>query len=385
MSKLIGLFLCCMAIASGAWGQKIKIDHSDKNLTFTGTEAIQNDAEYDSTGQLVLNGYISSYYAFYNDSVGHNDFVQLPTVAPYSNKFGLNIVQLGGVYTSDRFRGNFTFHWGDIPQSAWSAKYNFIQEANAGVRIMPRLWFDMGLFRTHIGLESIQPRENIASSIATTTYFEPYFLSGAKLTYRVSKKLALQANVFNSFNTFIETNRDKAIGLSAVITPNDRLSVTINTITCDESPDDFTRNQRRWYNNAYLIYRSEKFDLGAEYNFGMQQNTNLSDSTKMAYMNSALLALKYRLGKRVAIYAREEFFSDPDEILTGPIENSHHDLIGLDFVGETLGIEVKPIKNSYFRLEARTLRTKPNEDIFRIAHKATNHREEFMLTMGVWF
>lgn len=366
-------------------GQNIKIDKSDKNLTFTGTEIDRNPEEYDTTGQLVIHGYISTYYAYYNDSVGLDNFSQLPTVAPYSERFGLNIVQLGGAYTSRLMRGTFTFQWGDIPQSAWSTKYNFIQEANVGVRLIPKLWLDAGFFRTHIGLESIQPRENIASSIATTTYFEPYFLSGAKLTYSPNKKLAIQANVFNGFNTFIETNKNKAFGLSAVITPSDKLSFTINTITCDESDVDAPQPQQRLYNNVYMVYKSDRWDIGAEYNFGMQQNTRLSDSTQMAYMNSALLAVKYRIKKRVSCYARGEFFSDPDEILTGPVENSHHDLVGLHIFGETIGIEIKPIKNSYIRLEGRTLHTRSSEDIFRVNHTSTNHREEIICSLGVWF
>ncbi|MCB9335210.1 MAG: outer membrane beta-barrel protein [Flavobacteriales bacterium] len=365
--------------------QEVKIDNLGKNLTFTGTEVIENDDDYDSTGQLVLSGYVSSYYAYYNDSVGTGNYQKLPTTAPYSDKFGLNIVQLGGVYTSDNFRGIFTFQIGDIPQSAWSSQYNMIQEANAGYKIIDKLWFDIGFFRTHIGLESIQPRENIASSIASTTYFEPYFLSGAKLTYQFNKKIALQANVFNSFNTFVETNKNKAVGLSAVINPNDKLSITINTITCDESPEDFPRPQQRLYNNLYMVYRSDKIDIGAEYNFGLQQNSQLTDTTKTAYMHSALFALKYKFNKKYAVYGREEFFTDPDEILTGPIQNSHHELVGMDIIGTTLGVEVKPIENSYVRLEGRTLHTKTNEDIFLVNHKNTNHREEVIFSVGVWF
>lgn len=378
------LLMLCIVCGTSLFGQLIKIDKSDKNLTFTGTEIQTAHEDYDSTSQLVLSGYISTYYAYYNDSVGQGDYAQLPTVAPYHDRFGLNIVQLGGQYSSRFVRGIFTLQWGDIPASAWSAKYNFIQEANVGVRIVPKLWFDVGFFRTHIGLESIQPRENIASSIATTTYFEPYFLSGAKLTYSFSKKFTLQANAFNGFNTFVENNKSKAFGLSAVVTPNEHWAVTLNAITCDESPSDYPLPQQRLYTNVYGIYKSNRWDIGAEYNFGMQQNTRLTDSTQTAYMQSALLAVKYKTKHRLSFYVRGEFFSDPDEILTGPIVNSHHDLVGLHILGETVGIEYKPIKNSYIRLEGRTLHTNANEDIFYNRHP-TNHREEIIFTMGVWF
>lgn len=383
MNSILTTF--CVLLTYNGFSQQISIDRSDRNMTFTGTEIDRDHNMYDSTGQLILSGYISTYYAYYNDSVGLNNYSQIPTTSPYSNRFGLNIVQFGAAYTSRLVRGAFTLHFGDIPQSAWSAKYNIIQEANVGVRIIPKLWFDIGFFRTHIGLESIQPRENIASSIATTTYFEPYFLSGAKLTYTFNKKFTLQANVFNGFNTFIETNKNKAIGLSALITPNDHFSITVNAITSDEYPDYITQSHQRFYTNIYGVYKSNRFDVGAEYNFGMQANSRLSNPNETAYMQSALLAVKYKLKKYVGFYARGEFFSDPDEILTGPIVNSNHDLVGLHIFGETVGIEVKPIKNSYIRLEGRTLHTNRNEDIFLIDHKSANHREEVMCTLGVWF
>lgn len=384
MKRFIGIvILICLATA--AYSQHVKIDKTGKNLTFTGTEAIENDATYDSTEHLVLSGYVSSYYAFYSDSIARSGYQKFPTTAPYNNRFGINIVQLGGTYTSEHIRAIFTLHFGDIPQSAWSPQYNMIQEANVGFLLAKDLWFDMGYFRTHIGLESIQPRENIASSIAMATYFEPYFLSGAKLTYRINEKLAIQANAFNGFNTYVETNKNKAVGLSAVITPSEDLMITVNTITSDESPDSVRVSHQRLYNNIYLVYKIHKIDFGAEFNYGLQRNTKLSDPSQTAHMHSALLAIEYKFNSSFAVYGREEFFSDPDEILTGPVENSHHELIGLNFTGTTLGVEYKPIENSYVRLEGRTLHTKSNQDIFKINDKSVNHREEVIFSVGVWF
>lgn len=376
------LFLFAFGLTASA--QVVKLDTSKKNLTFTGTQGIKIESE-DESAQLIITGYVSAYYAHYNDSVGQNSYEKFPTVSPYGDRFGLNLMQLGTSYSSEKVRGNFTLQWGDIPQSAWSPKYNFIQEANVGFKLAKKLWFDFGFFRTHIGLESIQPRENIASSLATTTYFEPYFLSGAKLTYQVSKKLALQLNAFNGFNTFVENNKNKAVGLSAYLQPTKNLSITINTITSDESPDSVNISKQRLYNNIYLVYHSKRFDLGAEYNFGMQQHSNLSDSTKTAFMNSALVAVKYKQNEHLAVYYRQEVFLDPNEILTGPVVNSHHDLVGLDLFGETLGIEYKLVQNSYIRLEGRTIHSRPNENIFHVNGKTGNHREELMLTAGVWF
>jgi hypothetical protein len=87
----------------------------------------------------------------------------------------------------------------------------------------------------------------------------------------------------------------------------------------------------------------------------------------------------------VAIYSREELFSDPDEILTGPLVNSNHQLVGLELFGGTAGIEFKPIPNSYLRIESRYIQTHKSESIFYYDNSYRNYRLEFIAALGLWF
>jgi hypothetical protein len=363
--------------------QPTKADTSD--LTFTGTRINPYSQEFDSTGKVTVSGYIDTYYAYYTDTAGSGGFQKFPTAAPRSNQVGINILQVSAKYQSERLRGVATVFFGDCPQSAWSPHLNLIQEANAGFRIAGRWWLDAGFFRTHIGLESIQPRENITTSFATTTYFEPYFLSGAKLTWQHSEKLILQLNAFNGFNTFVETNSNKALGFSTAYAPDSRWSYTFSTIFCDESPDGFPRNQLRNYNNLVAVYKSPRLTIGLEGNFGWQQHSGLTDSSATAYMCSALAAAKYRFTHHWGIYGRGEIYTDPDEMLTGPVQNADHTLTGLDVVGFTGGIEYKPIPNAYLRTEYRFLQTKPSERIFFYNSGSVNYRNEIIVSLGLWF
>lgn len=364
--------------------QIIKKDTND--LTFTGTKISPYLLKYDTTGKIELSGYIDTYYASYTDSTGPNGYSKFPTAAPRPNQFGLNIAQVSAKYHSKNYRGVATLFFGDTPKSAWSPYFNFIQEANLGFRIVGKLWLDAGFFRTHIGLESIQPRENIAISFATTTYFEPYYMSGAKLTWEHSKKWVFQLNAFNGFNNFVENNNNKAFGASVAFTPNNNLSVTYNTLVCDESPIHSFRKKTRVYNNLISVYHTKRLTLGLEGNYGIQSNSNLQDTSKTAFMFSALAALKYRFTAQWAGYVRGEYFSDPNEILTGPVVNSNHSLTGLDIYGGTVGIEYKPIPNSYFRIEARRLETLNNsEDIFYYHNRSSTIRYELIIGLGMWF
>ncbi len=385
-SKVMNKILTALALLSTMvlQAQVVKTDTSD--LTFTGTRISQYSIDYDSTGHFTLSGYIDAYYSYYSDTSLSSGYQKFPTAAPRSNQFGLNIAQLSAKYQSRRFRGLTTFFFGDTPSSAWSPNFNMIQEAHLGFRIVSKLWMDAGFFRTHIGLESIQPRENIAMSFATTTYFEPYYMSGAKLTWEHSEKLLLQLNVFNGFNNFVDNNENKAIGASATFSPNEKLNLTFSTLLSDESDDDFPRDQMRLYNNLIGVFQTKHVTIGLEMNYGIQQNSVLTDTTATASIFSSLLAAKFRITPEWGVYGRGEFYSDPNEILTGPVVNENHQLIGLDIVGGTIGIEYKPIPNSYFRIEGRVLQTQgTDEHIFYLSNNPSNTRYEIITGIGVWF
>jgi hypothetical protein len=365
---------------------RIEIDHSNEDLTLTGTRIISRTERISEDPRITFGGYASVYYAWYSDSADKNNFQKFPTAAPQSGAFGLNLAQITSRYSSRSVRANVTLQFGDMPRSVWSPVYNYIQEANAGVRILKKLWLDAGLFRTHLGLESIQPRENIATSVGLPTYFEPYYLGGAKLTYQVSQRFTVQANMFNSFNGFTENNHKKALGLSFIYELDTRFSLTFNSLWNDDSPDSARQNKGRLYNNLYMIFRYGRLTLGFEGNYGIQQNTTISPEQHTAQVVSGLLEGKVRVWNQLSCYGRLEYFNDPDEILTGPEYNSNRELVGLNVNGATLGLEIKPRPNSYLRLEGRILRTADShEKIFVINDSPSRIREEIICSFGVWF
>ena len=380
-SLLLFLFFLPLIVSS----QIIQIpDHTDSvDLTFSGTRINPYNQAYDKSGKVIMSGYIDTYFAHYSDSVNSNGYEKFPTISPRNNQFGINILQLSAKYQSNHFRGTATLFGGDCPSAAWSPFLNFIQEANVGFKVVKKLWFDMGFFRTHIGLESIQPRENMALSLATTTYYEPYFLSGAKLTWQHSDKLTIQVNAFNSFNQFIETNKNKAVGISISYNPTSKIRTSFSSIVCNEAPNGAIQ-QLRSYSNFCFIYNAQKVILGWEGNLGFESHAQLANPTKSAFMASSLLAAKYRFTPKWAVYGRGELFYDPNEILTGPVFNTNHSIVGEDLVGITHGYEFKPIPNSFIRVEGRWLNNWSNA-LFSMNGNASKNRLEILFGIGLWF
>lgn len=350
--------------------------NSDTDLVFNRSRII-NDINHLMNPELTIGGYVSTYYSTNDDDSLPNGFVQFPTLEPRKDQFSLNMALINLKYTSKNFRGNITLHYGDVPESSWPKTFNLIQEANGGFRIFKKWWFDMGFFKTHIGIESFQPRENIASSMSIVNYYDPYFLSGAKLTYLATSKLTLQASIFNGYNEYLDNNRNKALGFTAIYNANKHLSLTYNLLTCDESLDTSPIKHQRIYNNFYSTLIFGKFTIGLDMNYGIQQHSLKTDLAKQGIMYGGMIIARYQFISHFAGYGRLERFSDPNQILTGALD------IGSYVEGTTLGVEYTPFKTVSLSAEWRILES--DKLIFKQGNKLLNQRNEFNLCLDLWF
>jgi hypothetical protein len=352
------------------------IFRSNENMELLGTRIA---ARIDSllNPEFRIGGYVSTYYAHYDDDTEINNFVQFPTLAPRNNQFALNMALLSVEYKSKSLRGNISLHYGDIPESSWPAVFNLIQEAHAGFKIHRKLWFDAGFFKTHIGLGSFQPRENITSSMSIPDYYDPYFLSGAKLTYQPTSKLSLQAGIFNGYNEYVENNSNKAFSFTSNYNLSDNISFTYNFLTCDETPDHIKTKHQRYYHNFFATFIFRKITVGVDLNYGTQEHTSKKDSAKTASMHAGTLVMKYAIVDEFAVYGRGEYFTDPDRILTGSLD------MGKYIMGTTLGLEYKPQHTVGLSAEWRILQA--DKLIFRQQNNMLNQRNEFIVCLDLWF
>ena len=342
--------------------------------------AVSSNGQFkDSTSEFKFSGYTDVYYARYSDSVGVGNYQKFPVISPKNNEFGLNIIQLTAQYNSSKIRAIATLHYGDIPASAWSPVFNMIQEANVGVKLGKKFWLDPGLFKTHIGTEALLPKDNIASSLSIITFFEPWFQSGVKLSYLPNDKFIFCLHILNGYNTFVETNSSKSVGVSFVYTMNDKFNFGYYNLIGDESPDSVKISHVRFLNNFVFNYQlTPKLKAVAGFDYIGQQNSGLIDKTKYASVYSAIVTFKYQATHMFGFYGRYELFDDKEGFLSGSMNR-------YDPSGVTLGIECKPTDNSYIRLEGRELIMDDSQKIFRTDGKNTNIRYEAMINAGVWF
>ncbi|MEO8147642.1 MAG: outer membrane beta-barrel protein [Bacteroidia bacterium] len=350
--------------------------------------SVKNFAQGQDTTQhasFSYSGYVDAYWAIYSDSLGTDEYQKFATVSPRSNQFGLNVAMLNVKYSSKSIRGTFTLNYGDIPRSSWSPDYNYIQEANVGIKLCEKWWIDAGFFRTHIGTEALFPKENYTSSLAIGTYFEPLYQAGVKISYTPTEKLSLCFHVLNGYNLFEDNNRKKSVGLLVTYAFSDKLNIGYSGYYGDDTPQGDSEKHFRNYHNVFVNYKPGKFKLTAGVDIAMQQNSSLSEEDKAGFAMSGLVVGDYKVCDKFDVYARGEIFNDDDGILSGVFEDDNNEFTGLKSWGATLGVQYKPTENSYIKLEGRNLSADSDQKIFYHDKKFTNNRLEAMINMGFWF
>jgi hypothetical protein len=343
-------------------------------------------ADQKDSATIKLSGYIDTYYAYYTDSVGPGNYQKFPSVDPRSNSFGLDHAMISAQYDGSKYRGIVTAHYGDIPRSIWSPTFNGIMEAHAGVKIASDLWLDAGFFRTHTGAEGLLPKENFASCISISTFYEPYYESGARLDYHPSAKFTVDFYVLNGYNMYEDNNNKKSVGLYACYAFNDNTNIGYTNYIGDDTPlAADTISHLRIYQNIFANYQIGKLKMQMGFDFFLQQNSNIVEQNKTVSTFSGVLNLKYYFNDRFSIYTRGEIFNDPQGFVSTVFPDSTGLLTGYKLWGNTTGIEYKPTENSYIRLEGRKLQMDSNQYIYYWNGAKRNYRLETLLNLGISF
>ncbi|MFK7953784.1 MAG: outer membrane beta-barrel protein [Ekhidna sp.] len=340
----------------------------------------QND-----TTKIELTGYIDTYYAAYSNKLGPNDLQPYLTVAPRNNQFGLNIAEIGATYNTGTVRGTFTIQYGDIAEATWSARFKTIQEAWVGLEVLDGLWLDGGFFTTHIGAESFLPKNNFLSSTDIGTFNEPFYQSGARLSYEKAEHFSAQFHLVSGYNYFLDNNDAKSVGLLLNYTFNDQISISYTNLYGRESDEGATR-QRRFYQNMYANWDpNKKISVIVGGDLSTQTNSELNDPSGTALMYNAFGIMRYRFTDQISTTGRLEVFNDKDGFISGTLINMNGQEQGLKASAATIGVEYAPSPQSYLRAETRWTFAEDVLDIFNRDNDLTNSRTEFIINMGFYF
>ncbi len=385
---LITALPALLLVAGDTYAQNPSLDVTVPPAALNAKEDKDEAPKVETVATYSLTGYVDAYYGFYTDDVGPGKFQKFPSVSPRSNSPSLNTAMLSFQYNGNKMRTMVALHVGDIANSTWSNEYGPLMEAHAGVKLRKNLWLDAGMFRTHFGTEYLLPSENITSSVAVGTYYEPYYESGIRLNYSPTSKLDINLYLLNGYGIYTDNNEKKSFGAAVTYTFNDNWNIGYTNYTGDDGAVGTVGtsvNHLRIAQNAFLNFQKKKFKVQIGGDYILQQNSGIADAAETAAMYSALATVKFQAAKSFGVYARGEMLNDADGIMTGIIEDQAGKRTGYKIMGATLGAEYKPTAGSYVKLEGRVLQMDKEQWIFKYNGAAQNNRFEVMLHAGITF
>ncbi|MFN8670927.1 MAG: outer membrane beta-barrel protein [Candidatus Sericytochromatia bacterium] len=357
---------------------------SKKNLIALLSSAfvLSSFSAYAAEEPIKVEGYVDSYISFDNDSAIKFDDSKdkkrttnnkgTNAIGHRKNEFNINLAQVTLSKNADWYRGRFTLSYGTAPLQSWPMEYFPVQEANAGIKLCDGVWLDAGVFLTHIGLESLLPKNNHQSILSMTTMNEPFYQNGVKLSYKPMEQLELQLHALNGLGIMEDSNNDKSLGWLVSWSPNANFNLTDSGYVGNDEQAGAAANYTVFENLNFTYQPLDALSIKGSLDAAFKSKT-MSD----LYL-SALLSLKYSFNKNFAVSLRGETTMDDKKVLT----------YGMNGVGATLGLEYKPTDNSYVRLEGRQLMMSdkdPNKIFLGADGKPSSSRMEGVLSMGVSF
>ena len=292
------------------------------------------------------------------------------------NEFNVNLALVRFTLEEERYRGRVALQAGTYADDNYADEeesLKHINEASVGVALDAdkELWLDGGIFASHIGFESAISADNPTLTRSLVAENTPYFLTGAKLTYRPSEAwsfLAVAANGWQRIERVAENSRP-ALGTQIVYTPSENLLVNYSTFVSYDEKDSQNREKQRILNNFYAVMGlTPSLELTAGLDIGFEEKER--GGSYDHWVVPTLIA-RYQIDETYSTAFRAEYFFDPDSIIIAT-----SDSLGFETLGLSSNLDYAVGKEMFIRFEARYLRA--SESVLSEANK-----ESFFLSSSL--
>ena len=270
------------------------------------------------------------------------------------NEFNLNLGYLKLAYNNKKLRANLALQSGTYPNDNYASEPGLLKalfEANVGYALNSKnnLWMDVGIFASHIGFESAISQENWTLSRSMLAENSPYYLTGAKLTYKPTARFEYMALICNGWQHIqkIEGNSLPSFGTQIKYFPKENIELNWSTFIGTDDPDSSRR--MRYFNNFYTKFQlNKRIGFIAGMDLGMQQITKNS-----MYHNawfSPILICRFAFTDHWAAAFRAEYYEDLTGIII-PLNNN----TAFETMGWSLNLDYNPTPMISYRVEGRSL------------------------------
>ncbi|HRH33913.1 MAG TPA: porin [Catalimonadaceae bacterium] len=314
----------------------------------------QPDSSWKAAPLFKVSGFVDAFYAFdfnkpesgirQNFLYNHNRH----------NQFNLNFGYLKVGVEHQNYRANFALHSGTYVEDNYATEPNLLKnifEANAGISLSRKadFWLDAGIFSSHIGFESAISIDNWTLTRSLLAENSPYYLAGAKLTFKPNQHWEMAALVCNGWQRIqpVKGNSMLSFGSQLKWIPNQNSTFNWSTFVGTNDPDSLRRI--RFFNNFYSQFRiSSRLGAIAGFDIGMQQKAKGSPIWRTWF--SPVAIIRYQLSERWFTAVRIEYYQDQSHII---IESKSPN--GFKTKGLSLNFDYLPLPSIACRIEGRWL------------------------------
>jgi len=257
-----------------------------------------------------------------------------------------------------------------VYRPVWQAYGSYVFPTSHLVRV------DLGKFGSSLGFETNYAKDNNHFSRAYLFNFLPYYHEGVRLQVQMNDKVSIYYMLTNGIQQTEDFNNFKSNQFEAVLTPDKKITWTVNYYFGQEQPDGgVPGGPNGWFRvfDTYLTYTpSAKLSLSADVNRTTNQRLSTDPSSSLV---GASGYARYQITSTGALSARYEYINDSGGLFGG-IEQKLQEV--------TLGVEHKVADGFLARGE---FRRDWSSELYFPAHDGQTRTGQTTILVGLvwWF
>ncbi|GAA0879860.1 porin [Algoriphagus jejuensis] len=277
------------------------------------------------------------------------------------NEFNLNLGLLKVNLSQARYRASLALQTGTYPNDNYAKEpgvLKSIAEASVGISLnkSSSLWLDMGILPSPIGFESAISMDDKTLTRSLLAENSPYFLTGAKLSFRLNENWEVAGLVVNGWQRIQRLEGNSLPSFSTQVSYRPKTNVTLNWSTFLGTDDPDSTRRMRYFSNTYgIIQVSDRMTLIAGFDIGAQQQTKGGSSYDVWFSPTIITQFAFNQIWKTAL--RAEYYQDANGVIVSTDTPN-----GFRTSGFSWNLDYSPTQWINWRLEVRWLGSK--DDIF---------------------
>jgi hypothetical protein len=331
---------------------------------------------------FTLGGGVDLYYGYHSSN--QTDIPYYVSHAKH-NQINLNLAYLNFNLSYKRFRANFVPATGTYMYANYAAEHQTAQHlvlANAGYLLHKekKIWVDAGILNAPYTLETPFSKDQLMYTRSLASEYSPYFITGARLTAPLNKKLTFYGYLINGWQQVKDVNKSLSIGTTLEYKTDSLNTFVLTFYAGDEKSTRNPNFNMRYYTDIQWIANINKWNFGAVASIGLQQKSNNINTNLNHMWWQATCIAKYNFNAKHSMAGRLEYYNDQHQSIITPL----YKMASFDAFGSSLCYSFKLKRNAMFRLEGKHLYSTDKIQSDK-NNKATNQSWLAVGNVTIWF